>query len=295
MQLTISLQCAKAERIWLSLRRSDFFVQAPITLPRRSKTLSSLPCIRAYLETNDPIYDFFNKVRGSLPVIGLLTRILSDDGGVGSDRIQFKEFCTRVYRNFTFETSQAFYDLEQRHGSAARPQYVLLWCWAAALGAGLLKSEDLMMSATRLSATYDIAYEEENLNLLMDEASKKRKKSNSPVPFVPYEARAEKALDAICKCCISKPTIDEEDAVLLTTILQGVFPGGDKNEIETLVRIKLSQTESESTESSDKGEEYNDDSDMLDSGVTSNGARMHDEQHDELDDLQPEERSSSPS
>lgn len=55
---------------------------------------------------------------------------------------------------------------------AARPQYVLFWCWAAALGAGLLKSEDMMLGATRLRVTFDILYEEENLSILMDEAAK---------------------------------------------------------------------------------------------------------------------------
>lgn len=55
---------------------------------------------------------------------------------------------------------------------AARPQYVLFWCWAAALGAGLLKSEDMMLGATRLRVTFDIVYEEENLSILMDQAAK---------------------------------------------------------------------------------------------------------------------------
>lgn len=54
----------------------------------------------------------------------------------------------------------------------AKPQYVLLWCWASALGAGLLKSDDLLMSAARLRVSYDIQYETENLELLMDEAAK---------------------------------------------------------------------------------------------------------------------------
>lgn len=54
----------------------------------------------------------------------------------------------------------------------AKPQYVLLWCWAAAVGAGLLKTDDLLMSAARLRCSYDIQYETENLELLMDDAQK---------------------------------------------------------------------------------------------------------------------------
>lgn len=54
----------------------------------------------------------------------------------------------------------------------AKSQYVLLWCWAAAVGAGLLKSDDLIMSAARLRCSNDVHYETENLELLMDDAKK---------------------------------------------------------------------------------------------------------------------------
>lgn len=64
----------------------------------------------------------------------------------------------------------------------------------------------------------------------------KRKKTKSSVPFVPYEARAEKASEAICKCCIGKLNIEEDDTKLLTCILQAVFPVANKEEVERLVR-----------------------------------------------------------
>lgn len=54
----------------------------------------------------------------------------------------------------------------------AKPQYVLLWCWAAAVGAGLLKSEDFLLGAARLRVSHDIQYETETFDLLMDEATK---------------------------------------------------------------------------------------------------------------------------
>ena len=48
---------------------------------------------------------------------------------------------------------------------------MLFWCWAAAVGAGLLKSEDMMLAATRLRISFDIVYEEENFTILMDQAT----------------------------------------------------------------------------------------------------------------------------
>lgn len=73
----------------------------------------------------------------------------------------------------------------------AKPQYVLLWCWAAAVGAGLLKTDDLLMSAARLRVSYDIQYETENLELLMDDAAK--------VTLMQYFGRKCSSLNILCK------------------------------------------------------------------------------------------------
>ncbi|KAI5064991.1 hypothetical protein GOP47_0019686 [Adiantum capillus-veneris] len=270
MQLTLHSSChGEVEKVWPSLRGPGLLAQTQQALLLPTKKRKPFSCPRAYIEKSDAVYDFFNK---------------------------FKEFCTRVFRNFSLETTRAFYDFEDRHGSAARPQYVLLWCWAAALGAGLLKSEDMMKGANRLRATFDIFYEEEILNLLMDEAMKKRQKSKSAVPFVPYEARAEKALEAICKCCIGKQDIDEEDAELLICMLQGIFPAGDKAEIERSVRCKVRPVEDELSESSDEEKDTDADIDETNSAVSPlAGERLEllNEQQGMLNTLPREEKSST--
>eukprot|EP00249_Psilotum_nudum_P005077 c18552_g1_i1 orf=232-1197(+) len=193
----------------------------------------------AYLENQNPVFQFFNRIQGALPVVGLLSRILSDEGGIGGDRIQFMEFCTRVEKKCTPEASQAFQGFAMRYGKVAKPQFVLIWCWAAALGAGLLKSEDIMLGAARLRVSYDIQYEVDNLNLLMDAAAEKRSLSRSPLPCVPIESCAEKALDAICKCSMGRTTIDGDDAKLLTEILSTVFPSAQRAELERMVNSKV--------------------------------------------------------
>ncbi len=70
------------------------------------------------------------------------------------------------------EFNRWFWNCGVIYFQVAKAQYVLVWCWAAALGAGLLKSDDLLMGASRLRVSYDIQYEIENLELLMDEAAK---------------------------------------------------------------------------------------------------------------------------
>ena len=102
----------------LFLQRLQKEIQAKRTTKNSSSRAPSGPGPRAFIERKDPIYDIINKVRGALPIVGLLSRLFSDDGGIGSDRIQFKEFCSLVYREFpSSDVPMAFYDFEGRHGT----------------------------------------------------------------------------------------------------------------------------------------------------------------------------------
>lgn len=50
------------------------------------------------------------------------------------------------------------------------PLYVLLCCWLAAVGAGLLKSEEILEGVARLRLSNDIEFEEETFLAMMNEA-----------------------------------------------------------------------------------------------------------------------------
>jgi hypothetical protein len=72
----------------------------------------------AYLERDsNPVAQFFGRLQGNLPIVGLLSRMLSDEGGVGDDRIQPVEFCRKVEKKCSYEASRAFYEFQERHGS----------------------------------------------------------------------------------------------------------------------------------------------------------------------------------
>lgn len=47
---------------------------------------------------------------------------------------------------------------------------MLLCCWLAAVGAGLLKSEEILEGVARLRISDDIEFEEENFIAMMNEA-----------------------------------------------------------------------------------------------------------------------------
>lgn len=53
---------------------------------------------------------------------------------------------------------------------AGDPLYVLMCCWLAALGAGLLKSEEILEGVNRLRISNDIEFEEETFIAMMNEA-----------------------------------------------------------------------------------------------------------------------------
>ncbi|CAN6977723.1 unnamed protein product [Brassica rapa subsp. trilocularis] len=194
--------------------------------------------IRAYIEKPNSISSFANTVIGSLPVIGLLARILSDEGGVGRDLVDFAEFRKRVGNKCAPSDSRAFYEFQQRRGKAGEPLYVLLCCWVAAVGAGLLKSEEILEGVTRVSISNDLEFEEQNFIALMTEARQRRAKLNVAAPTIPMELRVEKALEGIYACCFRRGVIEEEDEQLLLVMLTAVFPSVDKSEIERIIKEK---------------------------------------------------------
>ncbi|KAL2905206.1 Photosystem I assembly factor PSA3 chloroplastic [Bienertia sinuspersici] len=189
--------------------------------------------IRAYIENTNPIATFANKVIGSLPVVGLIARIVNDEGGVAGDIIDFAEFRRRVGNKCSVNDSRAFYEFQERRGKAGEPLHVLLCCWLAALGAGLLKSEEILEGVARLRLSNDIEFEEQTFIAKM-----RRAKMNAMAPRIPMELRVEKALDAIYVCCFGGDSIEEDDERLLITMLSAVFPTVQRPEIERMIKDK---------------------------------------------------------
>lgn len=175
---------------------------------------------------------------GSLPVVGLIARLVNDEGGLGEDIIDFAEFRRRVGNKCTITDSRAFYEFQDRRGRAGDPLYVLLCCWLAAVGAGLLKSEEILEGVARLRISNDTEFEEQNFIAKMTEAKERRAKLKAPAPTIPMELRVEKALDGIYVCCFERDPIEEEDEKLLIVMLNAVFPTVERSEIERIIKDK---------------------------------------------------------
>ncbi|KGN59665.1 photosystem I assembly factor PSA3, chloroplastic [Cucumis sativus] len=205
---------------------------------RRNPNSAGAFSIKAYMESPNSLSGFASKVIGSLPVVGLIARILSDEGGVGTDIIDFAEFRRRVGKKCTIMESKAFYEFQERKGKAGEPLYVLLCCWLAAVGAGLLKSEEILEGVARLRISNDIEFEEETFLAMMNEAREKREKLKAAVPNIPMEVRIEKALDAIYVCSFGRDPIEEDDEKLLVIMLSAVFPSVGEIEIQRILKEK---------------------------------------------------------
>ncbi|CAI9111056.1 OLC1v1011190C1 [Oldenlandia corymbosa var. corymbosa] len=195
--------------------------------------------VRAYMEESNTFSGFANKVIGSLPVIGLVARIISDEGGVGGDLIDFAEFRRRVGKKCSINDSRAFYEFQERHGQSGDPLHVLLCCWLAAVGAGLLKSEEILEGVARLRLSNDIEFEEETFLAMMSEAKERRSRLRGSAPSIPMEVRVEKALEAIYVCCFGTDPVEEEDERLLPVMLNSVFPTVGLPVIERIVKEKI--------------------------------------------------------
>ncbi|XP_014503736.1 photosystem I assembly factor PSA3, chloroplastic [Vigna radiata var. radiata] len=194
--------------------------------------------VKAYMENSNSLGSFANKVIGALPVVGLIARIFSDEGGVGDDLVDFAEFRRRVGNKCSQADSTAFYEFQDRRGRAGDPLYVLLCCWLAAVGAGLLKTEDILEGVSRLRISNDIEFEEQNFMALMSEAKERRAKIKADPPAIVMETRAGKALDAIYVCCFGRDAVEEDDERLLTAMLGAVFPTVQRDVIQRLVKDK---------------------------------------------------------
>ncbi|XP_011623625.1 uncharacterized protein LOC18434829 isoform X2 [Amborella trichopoda] len=131
--------------------------------------------ITAYMERPNSFGGFVRNVVGSLPVVGLLARILSDEGGVGGDLVDFAEFRRRVGKRCSNIDSQAFYDFKERRGRrrdklksaspeipmALRAEKALETIYVCCFGKDLIEEEDEKLLCIMLNAVFQTVGQEE--------------------------------------------------------------------------------------------------------------------------------------
>ncbi|CAN6702691.1 unnamed protein product [Malus baccata var. baccata] len=219
------------------------------TRHKNSKALSSSGffSVKAYMDNPNSISSFASKVIGSLLVVGLIARILSNEGGLGGDTVDFAEFRRRVGKKCTTDDSRAFYE-----GSSLCSNVLLgssHWCRSSEIRGDL-------EGAARLRVSNDIEFEEQNFISLINEAKEvglvgpKRAKLKAPTPIIPMEIRVEKALEGIYPCCFGKDPIEEEDERLLNVMLRAVYTSVERSELQRIINEKAQKVAEGSTDGS---------------------------------------------
>lgn len=104
--------CKRASSSLLYLRQ----IYGISARPARAANCNGVLLVKGYMEESNSFSSFANKVIGALPVVGLVARILNDEGGVGRDIIDFAEFRRRVGKKCSINDSRAFYEFRDRHG-----------------------------------------------------------------------------------------------------------------------------------------------------------------------------------
>lgn len=178
-------------------------------------------------ETN-VVGKLLKNAQGSLPVIGLLSRIFSPDETFGKEVMAYQTYCRKLIDSTEREWSVALYELEQRHGkNRANVKYAQFCCWMAAIGVGIVPKKEIITSARRLRYSADLEYEIGGFTTSVTETMQKYKYISTDGKNVGAPARVAVALEAICECCLGikqGQEMEEEDAALIRVILQGAFP-----------------------------------------------------------------------
>ena len=102
-------------------------------------------------------------VQGALPVVGLVSRLATPEGGIGNDDCAYPEYCRQVYEASPEGFQEAVGDLQNKYGKSAQRKYVLLCLWMVKQGTsrGLVRDSLVVDSARRVRVSQDVEFEME--------------------------------------------------------------------------------------------------------------------------------------
>ena len=99
------------------------------------------------------------KVQGALPVIGLISRLTTPEGGIGSDELAYPEYCRKVFEAAPEGFQIAVAELQNKYGKSAQRRFVLLCLWMVKEGCGLCSEKLIVDCARRVRVSYVYFFE----------------------------------------------------------------------------------------------------------------------------------------
>lgn len=178
------------------------------------------------------------KIQGSLPIIGLISRITSDEGGF--DELAYPEYSRSVINSTSVQFKTTLGDLEKRHGKLAVSKYVLLVLWMVKTGSSLVPAKDIINSMRRMRITQDIEIEIDRFAGNREKAIKKF--AMMTIPEGKPRDKAILAVDALSVLCLGikdGDLLDVEDSNLVGNIVKGAFPEVTDADVEAAITGRL--------------------------------------------------------
>ena len=106
------------------------------------------------------------KVQGAIPVVSLVSKLLTPEGGIGVESLSYNEYC-RIKLDAAGGTAYGEALSELCDSSKKEPRTLLLLTWMVYEGDGLLPVDQAMSAARRLASTgFDYEYEIYKLSLI---------------------------------------------------------------------------------------------------------------------------------
>lgn len=167
---------------------------------------------------------FLKTVQGALPVVGLVSRLTSAEGGIGNDSTAYPEYCRQVYEAAPLGFQEALGDLQNVYGKSAQRRYVLLCLWMVMQGSGVVSHRLIVDSARRVRVSQDVEFEMERFLGAYKEGMDKYSYIKDR-EVAPLQEQADVAVDAMARLIL--PIQDgEEIGENVAKMIEDVVFGG---------------------------------------------------------------------
>lgn len=140
------------------------------------------------------------KVQGAIPVVSLLSKLLTPEGGIGSESLSYNEYC-RAKLDAAGGTAYGASLSELCDLHAVEPRQLLLLTWMVYEGNGLLSGDLALGAARRMSSTgFDYEYEIYRFEQARDAAlgAMKKKGAQRSRETTPAVRAAAEVLELCC-------------------------------------------------------------------------------------------------
>ena len=141
------------------------------------------------------------KVQGKIPVVSLLSKLLTPEGGIGVEALSYNEYC-RAKLDAAGCTEYGASLSEICDAYKKEPRQLLLLTWMVYEGDGLLPDDVATAAARRLSSTgFDYEYEIFKFESARDEAIARARKKGVDPRAGRDAARATKTATEVLELC----------------------------------------------------------------------------------------------